>query len=264
MRTRLRSFIEKLERAGSQTLAIAPSFDSFDMSITASLSEHLLTNWTATRKRIADAAVRYGRPPEDIGLLAISKGQSSEKIRCIAAAGQRDFGENYLQEALGKIAELDGLDLTWHFTGHLQANKTRPIAEHFAWVHTVDRERVAMRLNDHRPHHAPPLNVCIQVLLEDEPGKAGVRPEETLALALRIRELPKLRLRGLMCIPPHRETFDEQHQLFRRLAELRRELNARGLDLDTLSMGMSDDVEAAIAAGATWVRIGTAIFGRRE
>jgi pyridoxal phosphate enzyme (YggS family) len=198
-----------------------------------------------------------------VHLLAISKGQPADKLRTIAAAGQRDFGENYLQEALRKIEDLKDLELTWHFTGQIQGNKTRPIAEHFAWAHTVDRERIATRLNDQRPPYAPPLNVCIQVLLEEEPTKGGVRPPEALALARHIRELPRLRLRGLMCIPPHRESFDEQAALFSRLATLLRELNDQGFSLDTLSMGMSDDLEAAIACGATWVRVGTAIFGAR-
>ncbi len=223
----------------------------------------LLQNWNDTRARIANAALRSGRAPETVGLLAISKAQPAEKLRVIAAAGQRDFGENYLQEALPKIAQLADLPLTWHFVGQIQGNKTRTIAEHFSWVHTVDRERIAVRLNEQRPHHAPPLNVCLQVLLEDEPGKGGVRDTELPALAARMRELPRLRLRGLMCIPPHRETFDAQLPFFRRLHDLMDELNAQGCALDTLSMGMSADLEAAVAAGATWVRVGTAIFGPR-
>lgn len=227
-------------------------------------SDPLLQRWTATRQRIREAAARYGRNPENIGLVAVSKGQPTEKLRRIAEAGQRDFGENYLQEALAKMRELADLDLTWHFIGQIQSNKTRPIAEYFQWVHTVDRERIAIRLNDQRPHHAPPLNVCIEVLLEDEPGKGGVRESELLPLAQRIRELPRLRLRGLMCIPPTRETFEEQLALFRRLADHLQALNAQGFELDTLSMGMSSDIEAAIAAGATWVRVGTAIFGARS
>lgn len=227
------------------------------------MSDPLLHNLSATHERIAAAALRCGRDPNSVGLLAISKGQSADRIRRIAAAGQRHFGENYLQEALTKIAALDDLRLTWHFTGQIQANKTRPIAEHFAWVHTVDRERIAVRLNDQRPHYAPPLDVCLQVLLEEEPGKGGVRPADLEVLAARVRELPRLRLRGLMCIPPHRDTFEEQLAPFRRLHDLLEDLNAKGFALDTLSMGMSADLEAAVAAGATWVRIGTAIFGPR-
>lgn len=198
-----------------------------------------------------------------MGLVAISKSQPAEALRAVAELGQRDFGENYLQEALPKIQALADLDLVWHFTGQLQSNKTRAVAEHFAWVHTLDRDRIAVRLSEQRPHHAPLLNVCIQVRLEDEPGKGGVPPGELLALAARVRDLPKLKLRGLMCIPPPAETFDSQRAWFDRLARCRDELIAQGFDLDTLSMGMSADLEAAIAAGATWVRIGTAIFGER-
>lgn len=216
-----------------------------------------------TRKRIASAATRYGRTPESVGLVAVSKTQPAGRIREVAGYGQRDFGENYLQEALGKIDELRDLDLTWHFIGQLQANKTRPVAERFHWVHTVDRERIAVRLNDQRPHYAPPLNICIQVQLEDEPGKGGLGPREVSGLAHSIKGLPRLTLRGLMCIPPPRESFEEQFALFARLEQLQRTLNDEGFQLDTLSMGMSADLEAAIAAGATWVRVGTGIFGER-
>lgn len=226
-------------------------------------TDSLLQNWSTTRRRIADAALRYGRTPDSVGLIAISKGQPAAALRQVAEAGQNDFGENYLQEALPKMSELADLALTWHFTGQLQANKTRAIAERFDWAHTVDRERIAVRLNEHRPTAAQPLNVCLQVMLEDEPGKGGVRGPDLLSLALRVRELPRLRLRGLMCIPPHRDSFEEQLALFRRLADHLYELNSQGLALDTLSMGMSTDLEAAVAAGATWVRIGTAIFGAR-
>jgi pyridoxal phosphate enzyme (YggS family) len=217
-----------------------------------------------TRTRIASAAMRYGRSADSVGLLAVSKAQPAEAMRVLAACGQRDFGENYLQEALPKLTALADLQLTWHYIGQIQANKTRPIAEQFHWVHTLDRERVAVRLNDQRPHYAPLLNVCIQVRLADESGKAGIAPGELPALAQRIRELPRLKLRGLMCIPPPRETFEQQRELFAELARYRSELIAQGFELDTLSMGMSADLEAAIAAGATWVRIGTAIFGERH
>ena len=217
-----------------------------------------------TRTRIASAALRYGRDPVSIGLVAVGKSQPAERLRALAECGQRDFGENYLQEALSKLDALDGLALTWHFIGQLQANKTRAVAERFDWVHTLDRERIAARLNEQRPHYAPPLNICIQVRLEDEPGKGGVTPDEALVLARRVRELPRLRLRGLMCIPPPRDSFDEQYALFTRLTDVQRSLNEQGFGLDALSMGMSADLEAAIAAGATWVRIGTAIFGERS
>lgn len=216
-----------------------------------------------TRNRLASAAARYARSAESIGLVAVSKAQPAASVRALAELGQRDFGENYLQEALGKIAALDDAGLTWHFIGQLQANKTRAVAEHFQWVHTLDRERIAQRLNEQRPHHAPALNVCIQVRLEDEPGKGGVPKIEVAALATSIAQLPRLNLRGLMCIPPPRQTFEEQRALFEELAGCQRELAARGFKLDTLSMGMSADLEAAIAAGATLVRVGTALFGER-
>src|SRR6185436_16744534 len=180
-----------------------------------------------------------------------SKGHPAEALRTLAGFGQKHFGENYLQEALPKLQSLADLSLTWHFTGQLQANKTRTVAEHFAWVHTLDRERIAVRLNEQRPHYAPPLNVCLQVSLEDEPGKGGVPPDEVITLAQGVSQLPKLKLRGLMCIPPPRDSFDEQRALFKQLADLQQRLIGAGLEVDTLSMGMSGDMEAAIAAGAT-------------
>lgn len=224
---------------------------------------NLRERFDETGTRIASAATRYQRAPDSVGLIAVSKTQPVERIRALAEFGQRDFGENYLQEAVAKIAALADLELTWHFIGQLQTNKTRAVAENFQWVHTVDRERIAVRLNEQRPHYAPPLYICVQVRLADEPGKGGVAPEEAAALARTIRELPRLKLRGLMCIPPPRESFEKQRAFFVTLATLHRELNAQGFGLDTLSMGMSADMDAAIAAGATWVRIGTAIFGER-
>ena len=227
-------------------------------------ADHLPERYAETRTRIASAALRHGRAAGSVGLVAISKGHGAGAIRRLAGLGQHDFGENYLQEAAPKLAELADLDLTWHFTGQLQANKTRSIAEQFAWVHTLDRERIAQRLNEQRPAAASPINVCIQVRLEDEAGKGGVAPEEVAQLAARLRDYPRLRLRGLMAIPPHHESFDAQRLCFERLAGCLRDLNSRGFALDTLSMGMSDDLEAAIAAGATLVRIGTALFGARR
>ena len=199
----------------------------------------LIQNWTNTRAQIASAAVRYGRSADSIQLLAISKGQPVNKLRQIAEAGQRDFGENYVQEALGKITQLADLQVTWHFTGQIQGNKTRAIAEHFDWVHTVDRERIAVRLNEQRPRALEPLNICIQVSLEDEPGKGGIEPSQLLSLATRIAQMPRLRLRGLMCIPPPRDTFDEQRLLFQRMKDQFDSLKREGFELDTLSMGMS-------------------------
>ena len=226
--------------------------------------DHLLSRLQETRTRIASAASKCGRSAADIALVAISKTQPAQAIRTLAEAGQREFGENYLQEALPKQAELKDLDLVWHFTGQLQSNKTRNVAEHFAWVHTLDRDRIAVRLNDQRPHYAPALQVCIQIRLEDEPGKGGIPPSEALDLARQVLELPRLKLRGLMCIPPPADAFDEQKAWFDKLAECKRQLVQAGIELDTLSMGMSHDLEAAIAAGATKVRVGTALFGERE
>jgi pyridoxal phosphate enzyme (YggS family) len=208
--------------------------------------------------------MRYGREADSVRLIAVSKTQPANAIRALAELGQMDFGENYLQEALPKLTALADLPLTWHFIGQLQANKTRTVAEHFHWVHTLDRERIAVRLNDQRSAHAPPLNVCIQVRLEDEPGKGGISKTELAPLARSVLQLPRLRLRGLMCIPPPREGFEAQRQLFAELADCARELRAQGMPLDTLSMGMTGDLEAAVAAGATCVRIGTAIFGERK
>jgi len=207
--------------------------------------------------------MRYGRDPDSVRLIAVAKSQPAAAIRAVAELGQRDIGENYVQEALPKLAELGDLPLTWHFIGQLQANKTRVVAEHFHWVHTLDRERIAVRLSEQRGAHAPPLNVCIQVSFADEPGKGGISKTELGALARRVRELPRLQLRGLMCIPPPREGFEAQRQLFGELTECARQLREQGIQVDMLSMGMSGDLEAAVAAGATCVRIGTAIFGER-
>lgn len=233
--------------------------------------EALQHRFEQVRERIASAALRYGRAAESVGLLAISKGQPAESMLALAHLGQRDFGENYLQEALPKLAtlreQLRDAPPTWHFTGQLQANKTRVVAEHFDWVHTVDRERIAVRLNEQRAVHAPLLNVCLQVRLVAEPGKGGVPSEELPELAQAITQLPRLRLRGLMCIPPPSEQFETQRAAFEQLARLleslARQTSGANVQLDTLSMGMSEDLEAAVAAGATWLRIGTALFGSR-
>jgi pyridoxal phosphate enzyme (YggS family) len=239
------------------------SADTVAVTMITGASQNLRVRWEETRKRIATAATKWGRLCDSVGLVAISKGHPASALRTVAGFGQRDFGENYLQEALPKIQALADLSLTWHFTGQLQGNKTRTVAEHFQWVHTLDRERIAVRLNEQRPHYAPLLNVCLQVRLEDEPGKGGVPPEQLLELAHSVAKLPKLKLRGLMCIPPPRDTFETQRALFEQLADCQRRLVDAGFELDTLSMGMSADLEAAVAAGATWVRIGTAIFGER-
>jgi len=213
------------------------------------------------RARIREAAQASGRDPADVRLLAVSKTKPAGALREASACGLRDFGENYLQEALAKQAELADLDLTWHFIGPIQSNKTRAIAEHFAWVHSVDRLKIAQRLAEQRPAGLPPLNVCLQVNVSGEASKSGCDPEALAELAGAVAGLPNLRLRGLMAIPEPTDDPAAQHAAFARLRELR---DALGLDLDTLSMGMSHDLEAAIAEGATWVRIGTALFGARD
>lgn len=219
------------------------------------------------RQELTDASIKYGRPPSTTALLAVSKAHSVEAVRSAAAAGQLDFGESYLQEALPKIAACTSLNLTWHYIGQLQSNKTRQVAENFAWVHTVDREKIALRLNEQRPHYAQPLQTCIQVKLGNEETKGGIDPSDAAQLAESIIDLPRIKLRGLMCIPPATGSFAQQRTYFAELANLQKGLNnrlaSRGVQLDTLSMGMSADFEAAIAEGATIVRIGTAIFGSR-
>ncbi|MGD9888248.1 MAG: YggS family pyridoxal phosphate-dependent enzyme [Halothiobacillaceae bacterium] len=196
-------------------------------------------------------------------ILAVSKGVTPERLRAINACGQAAFGESYLQEARTKQEALSDLAIEWHFIGPVQANKTRPIAEHFAWVHSVDRLRIAERLSQQRPAHLPPLNICIQVNIDIEASKAGVLPDDLPALAHAIKALPNLRLRGLMAIPRATHDVATQNDAFRRVRLLQEQLCRESLALDTLSMGMSDDLEAAVAQGATWLRIGTAIFGAR-
>jgi pyridoxal phosphate enzyme (YggS family) len=218
----------------------------------------------AVRARITAAAQRAGRDPGSVRLLAVSKQQPPEAVAAAADAGQREFGENYVREGVAKIEALRGRDLSWHFIGQLQANKTRDVAEHFQWVHTLDRERIAARLDAQRPHYAAPLEVLLQVSLEAEPGKGGVVPDALPQLAERVAALPRLRLRGLMCLPPPATGEAEQRRPFARLRELLEALNARGHRLDTLSMGMSADLEAAVLEGATIVRVGTAVFGPRD
>lgn len=221
------------------------------------------TNLQAVRARITAAAQLAGRAVEDIRLLAVSKTFPPERIREAALAGQIAFGENYLQESLGKIAALADLGLEWHFIGPLQSNKTRPVAEHFSWVHGIERLKIAERLSAARGAARPPLQVCIQVNVSGEASKSGVSPGETAALAHAVAGLPNLRLRGLMAIPEPTDDMPLARQRFAMLRELREVLNKAGMALDTLSMGMSHDLEAAILEGATIVRVGTAIFGER-
>lgn len=223
----------------------------------------LAANLDALRQRIRLAATAAGRDVHSVTLLAVTKGQDAARIREAIELGLTEFGENYVAEALPKIEALSGCAANWHFIGRLQANKTRPVAEHFAWVHGIDRIRVAERLSAQRPHYAPPLNACLQVRVADEPQKAGVMPEECLGLARAVAGLPRLVLRGLMCMLPYDAPVPEQHAAFARLRALADSLRAAGLPVDTLSMGMSADMEAAIAEGSTIVRIGTALFGPR-
>jgi pyridoxal phosphate enzyme (YggS family) len=221
-------------------------------------------NFRKIQDLLAKAAADAGRPTDHIRLLAVSKKKPLEAILAAASAGQRDFGENFVQEGIGKIAACERDDLIWHFIGHLQANKTRAVAENFQWVHTVDRLKIAERLNRQRPDHADALNICIEVNLDAEDKKSGVSPADLPELAAAIAKLPRLHLRGLMCLPAIRHDFDEQRKPFSALRGMLESLQASGLALDTLSMGMSADYAAAIVEGATMVRIGTALFGARE
>lgn len=216
------------------------------------------------RARIAEAARAHGRDPERIELVAVSKTKPAAMLAEALAAGQRDFGENYLQDALAKIADLADHEPVWHFIGDIQSNKTRDIAAHFAWAHAIDRFKIARRLSEQRPAGMAALNVCIQVNVDDEHSKSGVAPDAAAGLAAQIAELPHIRLRGLMTIPAPADTVAKQRIPFARLRGLMEQLNNDGYALDTLSMGMSADLEAAIAEGATCVRVGTAIFGARQ
>jgi pyridoxal phosphate enzyme (YggS family) len=218
-------------------------------------------NVLSVSARITAAAQATGRDAASIGLLAVSKTKPAEAVREAHAAGMCEFGENYLQEALGKQAQLADLPLSWHFIGPIQSNKTRAIAENFAWVHSVERLKIAQRLSEQRPGHLPPLNICIQVNVSGEASKSGCAPADVAELAQAIGALPNLRLRGLMAIPEPSQDRAVQDAAFEQVRLLQESLN---LPLDTLSMGMSHDLESAIAQGATWVRIGTALFGARD
>jgi pyridoxal phosphate enzyme (YggS family) len=222
-----------------------------------------MNNLVKVQQQIASYAKHYGRNPADILLLAVTKTQPVSIIQQAIALGQRHFAENYLQEALTKIQAINNDQLIWHFIGPIQSNKTADIAKHFAWVHSVDRLKIAERLSQQRPKHLPPLNVCIQVNIDAEPTKSGVAINEVANLAKSISQLPNLSLRGLMAIPKPSDEFEQQRQPLRALKQLLSQLNRQGFQLDTLSMGMSQDLEAAIAEGATCVRIGTALFGAR-
>ena len=225
-------------------------------------------NLQAVREAIAQAALEARRPPADVSLLAVSKTFGADAVLDAARAGQTAFGENYLQEALDKMAAvklaLPQSDLAWHFIGPIQSNKTRPIAEHFDWVHTVEREKIAARLSEQRPAGLPDLNICLQVNISGEASKSGVAPGDLPALARAVALLPRLRLRGLMAIPEPETDVTLQRRAFAQLRVLYEQLQAEGLALDTLSMGMSADLRAAVLEGATIVRVGSAIFGSRH
>jgi hypothetical protein len=225
------------------------------------LMSTIADNIAQVSSRIHAAALAAKRDEHSVQLLAVSKTKPAEALREAYAAGLRDFGENYLQEALGKQLELADLPLIWHFIGPIQSNKTRAIAEHFAWVHSVDRLKIAQRLSEQRPADLPPLNICIQVNVSGEASKSGCTPADLPALASAISELPRIQLRGLMAIPEPTDDRAAQDAAFAAVQSLQASLN---LPLDTLSMGMSHDLESAISMGATWVRIGTALFGARD
>ena len=218
---------------------------------------------STVRARIGELERRYRREPGSVALLAVSKTKPPESVQAAIAAGQQAFGENHLQDAMTKVEALAGNGVSWHFIGAVQSNKTRPIAAHFDWVHGIEREKIAGRLSAQRPAGREPLDVCIEVNVSGEDTKSGAPPADVEPLARVIRELPGLRLRGLMAIPRPAEDFEVQRIPFRLLREILDDLNAKGLGLDTLSMGMTGDLEAAIAEGATIVRVGTAIFGPR-
>lgn len=225
-------------------------------------------NYQAVHDAIAAAAQAAGRVPSDVQLLAVSKTFAADAVIAAADAGQLAFGENYVQEALDKMAAVQSLRpdlrLQWHFIGPLQSNKTRSVAEHFDWVHAIDREKIAQRLSDQRPASMPPLHICLQVNVSGEASKSGVAPQDLLPLARAVAGMPKLKLRGLMAIPEPVDDHNLQRQPFAQLRKLQQQLDAAGIHTDTLSMGMSADMNAAILEGATIVRIGTAIFGKRS
>jgi pyridoxal phosphate enzyme (YggS family) len=222
---------------------------------------HITDQLDTLNHRIAAAAAACGRDPADINILAVSKRQPVAAMREIAGAGVTDFGENYVQDAIDKMAEIR--DARWHFIGQVQSNKTRTIAERFDWVETIVRKKIAVRLNEQRPFHAPALNVCLQVRLQDHDPRPGVEPSDVAAIAETVAALPRLRLRGLMGMPAPESTPDQAARAFGRLAHIYENLGDSGYELDTLSMGMSRDLEIAIEYGSTQVRVGTALFGSR-
>ena len=235
----------------------------YNSLMTSSTSQSIEKKLKETNTRIGQAAQQYGRSSSDIQLLAVSKTQPAESLRIAYSLGQSAFGENYLQEAIDKIEALKDCQITWHFIGGIQSNKTKTIAENFDWVHSVDRLKIARRLSDARPSYLPPLNICLQINVSNEDSKSGINLTELTDLANQASLLPNIKLRGLMTLPAASNDFDEQRANFAAIAKAFQQLKQEGLDVDTLSMGMSNDLEAAIAEGATIVRIGSAIFGPR-
>lgn len=221
-------------------------------------------NLNAIRHQITETCKLHHRARSEVCLIAVSKTRSIDEIRAIAKHGQIHFGENYVQESIDKITKINDIALVWHFIGPIQKNKTKLIAENFSWVHSIDRESVAVRLNSQRPSTLPALNICLQINIDDEVSKSGITPEALLPLAEKIQLLPNLKLRGLMAIPSVSQDFDQQTVAFQKVAQLLTQLKQQNFAVDTLSMGMSNDFEAAIACGSTMVRIGTAIFGPRH
>jgi len=233
------------------------------ISSSANQCDNIAENLLQIQQNIADYCQKYNRKLDSVKLLAVSKTKPAEDIRAAYEAGQRLFGENYLQEALDKIRALSMPDIEWHFIGSIQSNKTRDIAENFAWVHSIDRLKIATRLNAQRPDNLPPLNVCLEVNISDEDSKSGFKLAELQQTVDEINLLPRLQLRGLMAIPAKADSLNEQRAIFSQMRKALQLLQAKHPQLDTLSMGMTNDMEAAIAEGSTIVRIGTAIFGAR-
>lgn len=250
------------ERLGFRSINVRQGYYQGEDAVvyTIRFSHQLHFNLSRTLENIAIAAKTYQRPVGEVKLLAVSKGRPADEIRQAISAGQHWFGESYVQEAVAKITAINDSSVVWHFIGPIQLNKTKLIAQYFSWVHGVDRLTVAQRLSDQRPADLEPLNICIQVNISNEPTKSGVKPDELPILARAIKELPHLKLRGLMAIPAVVKGFSQQRAVFAQLRDLFEDLKSQGLDLDTLSMGMTDDYIAAIAEGATIVRIGTGLF----
>ena len=230
----------------------------------AQMKMPIQTGLESVRFTILQATSEYGKPADSVQLLAVSKTRTTDEIMTAFKCGQRCFGESYLQEAVNKIDQLNNDEIEWHFIGRVQSNKTRLIAEKFDWVHSIDKLKQAQRLNDQRPEPLPPLNICLQINIDNEESKGGVKPDDAAGLIQQISQLPRLHLRGLMTLPSPTNNIDDQRKPFRRLRELRDQLATKQLPLETLSMGMSDDIQAAIAEGSTMVRVGTAIFGPRN